>query len=310
MDEFTSAIWEGQGNPDLPWTIVLYPAKTMQPPGPVAWAGRLTPANAKELLVSPARTEIAKRIVSGQSAVWVFLGDEKGATALEAELKKVEKKVELPQMDPVDPQWGVGATPIEQLQKDLRIEFSVLRVDPSDPAEKTLVNLLIGMEPDLKLKQGDEAITFPVFGQGRALHAFVGKGITPENILEAAAFLTGPCSCTIKDQNPGVDLLMTADWGQAKAQGSRLQIVDVPPDLSGNVSPANVLSAPGTAPAKAGPTSLTNAPASGPAAATSSPAAEAGQEKTLTRDALVVAGLVAIVTIVLAVYVRGQSSGS
>jgi hypothetical protein len=40
----------------------------------------------------------------------------------------------------------------------------------------------------------------------------VGKGITGKNLHDAAEFLAGACSCEIKDQNPGFDLLLAADW--------------------------------------------------------------------------------------------------
>ena len=53
---------------------------------------------------------------------------------------------------------------------------------------------------------------FAVFGRGRALPPFVGKGITRDNLLECVYFLTGTCSCTVKDQNPGMDLLFASDW--------------------------------------------------------------------------------------------------
>jgi hypothetical protein len=58
-------------------------------------------------------------------------------------------------------------------------------------------------------------MVFPLFGRGRAMPALVGAGITPENIKDAAAFLAGPCSCEVKRDNPGVDLLLTADWERA-----------------------------------------------------------------------------------------------
>ena len=44
------------------------------------------------------------------------------------------------------------------------------------------------------------------------MFALVGKGIQNENIDEACTFLTGPCSCQVKELNPGVDLLMAVDW--------------------------------------------------------------------------------------------------
>jgi hypothetical protein len=40
-------------------------------------------------------------------------------------------------------------------------------------------------------------------------------------IDEDAIFLVGSCSCEVKEQNPGVDLLMQADWvGLVKRQAS------------------------------------------------------------------------------------------
>jgi hypothetical protein len=44
------------------------------------------------------------------------------------------------------------------------------------------------------------------------LYALVGAGITADNIREAGAFLVGACSCEVKRQNPGTDLLMAVDW--------------------------------------------------------------------------------------------------
>ena len=44
--------------------------------------------------------------------------------------------------------------------------------------------------------------------RGVVLHALVGRGITPENIEDAHTFITGACSCVVKEQNPGFDLLL------------------------------------------------------------------------------------------------------
>ncbi|HVJ87615.1 MAG TPA: hypothetical protein VM452_18285, partial [Caulifigura sp.] len=55
---------------------------------------------------------------------------------------------------------------------------------------------------------------FPVFGRLRALLPLVGPGITPENIRGSARFLAGACSCQVKEQNPGFDLLMNAHWDE------------------------------------------------------------------------------------------------
>ena len=51
-----------------------------------------------------------------------------------------------------------------------------------------------------------------IFGRGRALDALIGKGINADTIAEAAKFLCGACSCQVKRLNPGVDLLIAANW--------------------------------------------------------------------------------------------------
>jgi hypothetical protein len=43
-------------------------------------------------------------------------------------------------------------------------------------------------------------------------------------IRSACDFLTGACSCEIKDKNPGLDLLMVADWGSVKPQSAPTQL--------------------------------------------------------------------------------------
>jgi hypothetical protein len=55
-------------------------------------------------------------------------------------------------------------------------------------------------------------MAFPIFGRGRALYALVGNGVAPQLVGEACQFLTGACQCTVKAENPGVDLLMQVDW--------------------------------------------------------------------------------------------------
>jgi hypothetical protein len=85
----------------------------------------------------------------------------------------------------------------------------VLRV-PRNDAEQALVAMLIGSEPDLA--ERSDPMVFPVFGRGRALLPLIGAGITAKNIHDSAAFLAGPCSCEVKEQNPGFDLLLAADW--------------------------------------------------------------------------------------------------
>ena len=55
----------------------------------------------------------------------------------------------------------------------------------------------------------------PVFGQGRVLGAWTGETMDVEGIEEESFFLTGACSCEVKAQNPGWDLLLDVDWEKA-----------------------------------------------------------------------------------------------
>lgn len=90
-------------------------------------------------------------------------------------------------------------------------KLAVLKVARDDKAEQWLVRSLLAVEPDLD-EFPEEAMVFGIYGRGRALPPFIGKGINYDNLLECVYFLMGPCSCQIKDQNPGMDLLMCWDW--------------------------------------------------------------------------------------------------
>ena len=210
--------------PSLPWLVVRVPRAVRT--AATVWAGPLSGEIAGQLLDSPARREIVERLTQGQSAVWVLLesGDraEDAATAqlLDSRLAELASTLSLPALDPSDIVNGL----VSVAQKDLRLEFSVLRLSRSDTTEQPFLRVLLRTEPGLA--ESKEPMAFPIFGRGRALHAFVGAGIKRETIDQAASFLIGKCSCQVKELNPGADLLFAADWdGLVKASAS------APPDL-------------------------------------------------------------------------------
>ena len=89
----------------------------------------------------------------------------------------------------------------------------MLKLSRTDPAEQWLVGTLLSVESDLRDAEFEtQPMVFAIYGRGRAMPPYVGKGITTENLVECVAFLAGACSCMVKDQNPGVDLLTTWDW--------------------------------------------------------------------------------------------------
>ena len=206
QDPADQALFASGAEPQIPWLVVQYP-QHLRLEMPI-WAGPLDQQAQSQVLDSPARKELVRRLADGQTAVWLLLecGDAaKDAAAiarLEEELKNLEQQLELPELTD-SPDDVLLAGP------ELRVAFSVLRV-PRSELEKPLVQMLLLSEPDLA--ERTDPLVFAVFGRGRALLPLVGAGITAENIHGSAAFLVGPCSCEIKELNPGFDLLLAADW--------------------------------------------------------------------------------------------------
>jgi len=228
-DEKALELWKAQQGASTPLMALTYPESFGT--AETAWTGSLGAAEAKAVVDSPARREIAKRILSGESAVWVLLecGDPKkddaAAKVLDAELRKLKETLELPEILQEDVDRGAAAA------VGLKVDFSLLRLSRSDPAEKVFIRMLLGSEA--KLATVSEPIALPVFGQGRALCGVVGDEINAENINQIGEFLVGPCSCIVKEQNPGVDLLMSVDWEGGLAEGRWVK----PPELPALTGP-------------------------------------------------------------------------
>ena len=210
-DPVTQKIWQEHQSQKLPWLVVHSPPK-WGPPQTI-WQGEFNKDNAGIVMDSPARSTISKRLVDGESVVWAFLEcgrkeeDDAAYQILTTELQKLEKKLKLPEIETED----LGDLSVAP--DSLRVAFSAVRISRDDVRERAFVDMLLRVEPDLL----DEDVTsqpmaFPVFGRGRALYALVGKGIAPDVIKDASEFLCGACQCTVKAQNPGVDLIMNVDW--------------------------------------------------------------------------------------------------
>ena len=217
----------------MPAMVLRYPAQrgAQGAVWPVVHSGRLDGKVARNVIDSPARQEIAKRLLSGDSSVWVLLEsgdkaqDDATAKMLETELVRLNKELQLPEQTP-DPNAGQYE---EEITVKLKLEFTMLRVSRADPAEAMLVKMLLSSEEGLtELK---EPIAFPIFGRGRALAAFVGKGINAENIEDASIFLVGRCSCQVKELNPGTDIMFSVNWDAALA-GQPLMTVPPLPRLA------------------------------------------------------------------------------
>jgi len=197
--------------------------------GRYLYQGGVENKEVESIVDSPARADAAKRILSGESAVFFLLltGDEQKdgrcRNALSDALKKAEKSVVL--SIPENNTKLKYATP-------LKLKFSIIEVDQNDPAEHFFVNCLLQLHekkhaagvcldgacyvPNVgglsKEVLRDNPLVVPVIGRGRAIDLLDGLALTAESIHELCQYVCGQCSCEIKRQNPGLDMLFAVDW--------------------------------------------------------------------------------------------------
>jgi hypothetical protein len=158
---------------------------------------------------SPARQEISNRLIAGDSVVWVLLtsGDARADDAayglLSSRLAELRTTLRLPEIAEAD--FG----DLSVVPDALRMSFSVLRIARDDPRESQFITMLLHAGGGTA---ADRALAIPIFGRGRAFDALGGEQLNHQTIEDACRFLTGACQCTVKAQNPGLDLLMAVDW--------------------------------------------------------------------------------------------------
>ncbi|MEO6785845.1 MAG: hypothetical protein ABI318_06895, partial [Chthoniobacteraceae bacterium] len=213
-----------------------------------AWTGKLDGTTLPRLTDSPARTEIVRRILDGECAVWVLVesgqrdSDDRMAAVLEKRLRYLENVAQIPPIDPTDPTSQLGPGPA------LRVKFSLLRIRHDDVAEQAFTSILAGPNHDMENANGPWLAL--VFGRGRVLGAWPAEGFGDEQIDEACLFLLAACSCQVKRMNPGWDLLLDVDWNES------LQSIGFPPPPDAISTPDISAAKPEAAPpepAKPGP---------------------------------------------------------
>lgn len=265
---------------DYPAMCLFYPGSFRDPE--VIWQSALTKEAVALVHDSPVRSEIVSDIVNGRTAVWVLLesgNKDKDAAAfnlLRETLVTLEKELELPSGVVMPSGEMTGAAqgdepegyydPENQLRSGipLMISFAIVRLSRDNSDEELLRAMLLNMEPDLKDLSG-QPMVFPVFGRGRVLEPLVGEGVNEENIAGMSYYICGACSCQIKAQNPGVDLMLAEDWDAGLMGISAIEERELPP-LSGTAdviksapvveSPVDEASVPLTIPAEGGSRTL------------------------------------------------------
>ncbi len=217
---------------NTPVLTVEYPGKPGMEMDKPFWKTELTFESATNVLSSPFRKRLATELGSGENVVWFVLESSNAETneavmnLLEAQVGKAEKEYE---------EYRQYANRIATSEYDKaytlpKMNNLFLSLDRGNKEEEFFIKSLLHLYPDLKSSQ--EPMVFVVYGKGRCLPPIVGDEITVANIDYYFQFLSGPCSCMIKDNNPGFDLLMEYDWEEAAFMDDAY-VDDTPPELTG-----------------------------------------------------------------------------
>jgi hypothetical protein len=270
---------EAASAPDIQEATLAFPNRQKDQTQPL-WKGALTPESFQQLVDSPARKELFRRILAGDSAVWVLIEsgnvalDDTAAELIQARLRFLQNAATLPPAAPNDdndPSNRIGPGP------ELKIQLSLIRIRRDSPEENPFLHMIAGPK-GLEALPKDQPAAAVVFGRGRVLG--IWNDLSESTIEEATLFLLGACSCEVKNLNPGWDLLSSTAWDTEleKADADRLRPVssqDAPPKKTESVMPQTVTFSPTEPTAPVAPATPAT-PATQPATlATSTPAATA-----------------------------------
>ena len=209
----------------------------------VVWSGSCTADNAQRIAQSPAREEVGRRLIDGEAIVWIWLAPG-GAGQLEQaentlqdfligyaeslaamEVPQAAGNINHPEIAPTKP-------PIDK-SAYWPPRFSSLAISIDDPQEAVFIDMLKSSMQDRW--PADEPVVFAVFGRGRVLGGLPLSQLNPASLRSACDFLTGACSCEVKDKNPGDDLLLAADWNSVSpdsASAGLISLVPLEPEIS------------------------------------------------------------------------------
>ena len=226
IDQLTDQqVWQLESfDPEVqtPHFQVFYPERDGR--RKLCWEGGLDRETAEQWLESPLRNQIRDDLVAGASAVWLLVDSDDAS--LNAEVKKTledglelaREQIQIP--DGVIPRDGASdylkANPESSMDDVLRsdvplkVEFVVRSLRRDDEQELAIRQMVAGMA-----SKDDVPLLVPIFGRGRMLDAIDASSLTTDTVLSACRYMVGECSCTVKTQNPGVDMLLHSDWSEA-----------------------------------------------------------------------------------------------
>ena len=279
------------------------------------WSGELTEANAAAVLDSPLRRRLVDSLLAGTSVCWVLL--ESGDAARDDEafrrllmlIAKVGNEMALPEGIVTGNEFAEGTTPLElddvlRSTVPLKIAFEAFRLPVEAAAggagdgesEAVFRAMLEGLNAGLVEAFPGEPLAVPVYGRCRALEGIPLSKLTEEHFSAACQYLCGACSCQVKDENPGLDLLVSADWSRLDAESLYIHERALPPLIGvGDVGALAVRGAePGPlAEAGAAGVSGVSGESGGDSTEEVAPGAEAGLPEAV-RNTLILGGFVVV----------------
>lgn len=220
----------------FPFTVIYFPENSdVENP---LWAGYMTPEEADIIAESPARREIARRLLKGESAVWLFVEsgidykDYRILNLLSEEIRKIGS-------DPLGNEIPVQA---ETGGKNLEIKpgkpagMSIIRISRDDADEKFLLKILNDMEPEI-MNVSNEPVLVPIHGRGKISGLLAGDEVDREGIRKIVELFSVRSVDSEKELNLGTALLLSVNWDGFA--GNKLSVDGELPalrDFSGNFS--------------------------------------------------------------------------
>jgi hypothetical protein len=196
-------LWKSQKSLPMPSYALCIPE--WRKTDPALATGALSLGELTRLIASPIRTELLTELLKGTAVTWLVVETTDEAANKELQQQLREETARLLNIIQIPPNIGKdGINVLSELP--VEVSFATITMRADDPQEAMLLQLLSNGDAI------DEPTLYPIFGRGRALAAMPASTVTKELLEETARFLCGACSCQVKAQNPGFDLLMSAHW--------------------------------------------------------------------------------------------------
>lgn len=207
-DDFPTFLKEHMGENQPPYNIILNPRKS------VIYKGDIKPDDIPKLIMSPKRKELAEKLSVGYIMLVLVEGkDEAKNKKAHEEIKKgIAKAIDV-ELDIRSHGEDPSAPPIDK--KTLKpITMSYVAISPNDANEIWFYRQMQKINP--RITDDKEPVLYGIVGRGFVFdQGLVGEYLTEEQVVNMTIFLSGPCSCTVKAEAGGIDIITSWDWDKS-----------------------------------------------------------------------------------------------